>query len=102
MKQTKTGEVNWLPLMPTIRAALEKQYKEPFAKAKFWGQELEHPKPSALVFPGHQGGALDIRRFSITWKAVLTGLTIPHRYPDRQKDEFNSLNVLLSSSLKLS
>lgn len=68
-KETKTGVIRYLPLMPLLRELLI-------------AHKPEGSKSSDLVFPGARGkGILDTRAFREVWKKVLDGLGLEYRNP---------------------
>jgi len=66
VKDTKTGIVNYLPLVQPIKDMLIC---------------LKESSNNPLVFPGHKGNIMDSKRFRLVWKSILDGLGIPYRYP---------------------
>lgn len=68
-KETKTGEVRFLPLSPALKELL-------------LAHKPVDATPNALVFTGARGkGILDIRAFREAWKKVLNGLGLEYRKP---------------------
>lgn len=68
-KETKTGEVRYLPLSPALKELL-------------LAHKPVDARPDSLVFTGSRGkGILDIRAFREAWKQVLNGLGLEYRKP---------------------
>lgn len=69
IKETKTGEIRYLPINNTLREVLEAHRPLHYAK-------------DDLVFKGARGGAvLDYRAFREVWEKVLAGLGMEYRNP---------------------
>jgi integrase len=69
IKETKTGEIRYLPMNKTLRALLEAH------------RPLNYTKED-LVFKGARGGSvLDYRAFREVWEKVLAGLGLEYRNP---------------------
>lgn len=66
LKETKTGEIHFLYLTPSMEKMLK---------------EIKETSDSPYVFPGRRGGLIDINSFRKAWRRVLEGLGIPYRYP---------------------